>query len=109
MRSNSTVVTHKYGRKFHTKPTPEKLFVFNRPFRYINTSIFTHCEDIYEILTQKLDKCPSVLGLVSDNGPDFSPNNISVVFAYGKQKIYLRSTLAKIKIRSADSTIVCAI
>ena len=72
----------KYGREFFEKPRARKMNVFNRSFRFGGSTAETHANDIFKLFENyEENKKPKILGILCDNGPDFSPSSW-LVFSY---------------------------
>ena len=82
MKLSNAQIKDDYDRSFYEKPQADQFYVFNRTFKFTNSNTSTHCNDLYSIFQsyEENDK-PKILGLLSDNGPDFNPGS-SLVFYY---------------------------
>jgi len=81
----SKQIKDKHNRLFYEKPKASQMHVFNRAFRFGNSTTQTHCNDLVHIL-QNLDanKKPKIVGLLCDNGPDFNPASLLVTYYMGQ-------------------------
>ena len=79
----NNIIKDKHGRSFYDKPANGQLHIMNRAFYYANSSITTHCNDIFRIYNQNNNK-PKILAITCDNGPDFSPSSYLVFFCMGR-------------------------
>jgi len=75
----------KYLRSFYIRPELGKMHIYNRPFYFTNLNAITHSNDLANIL-HAIDPQlrPCIIGMTSDNGPDFSPESYLVFFALGR-------------------------
>jgi len=79
------IVKDKYERSFYTRPELGTIHIYNRAFFFTNSNAVTHSNDLANIFSSiDQNQRPSIIGLTSDNGPDFSPESYLVFFSLGR-------------------------
>ncbi len=97
MLTKNSKSADKLGRVNYDKPALGQFHLYNRPFYFTSSSSEGHCNDIIDIL-EKHDNKPFILALLTDNGPEVSPNNLTSIFYYGR--LWLKTNLDQLIVAS---------
>ena len=82
--STSHRSTDKLGRCHYVTPSTGPLHVFNRASNFFKATSSEHISDIDSLLQSDPSLKHSILSLIIDGGPDFSPKHLMNIMTYGQ-------------------------
>jgi hypothetical protein len=80
----NSIIKDKTNRRRFEKPKSTYIKVVNHSHKFNPVNAQTHANELSYIYKTQLNPIPAILGLIVDNGPDYSPSSWLVMISFGR-------------------------